>query len=134
MNFPSLYRLLSLLLLMTALVVAGCSRGGSDTAKDVKVDFSVNPDPPKVGSSTATLKLTDKEGNPVKGATLKLEGNMNHAGMKPVFADAKEVDPGKYEATLDLTMGGDWFVLVTGKLPDGRKLRRKLDLPGVKSR
>jgi hypothetical protein len=59
---------------------------------------------------------------------------MNHAGMRPVFADAKEVEPGKYEATLELTMGGDWFVLITGTLPDGRKLHRKVDVPGVKSR
>ena len=54
--------------------------------------------------------------------------------MKPVFADAREVEPGKYEAALELTMGGDWFVVVNGTLADGRKLKRKVDVPGVKSR
>ena len=134
MDLRSFCRLLPQMLLLIVLVVAGCSKGSSDTAKDVKVGFSVKPSPPKVGPATATVELTDKDGKPIKGATLKLEGNMNHAGMTPVFANAKEVDPGKYQATLDLTMGGDWFVLITGTLPDGRKLKRKVDMPGVESK
>ena len=63
---------------------------------------------------------------------MKLEGNMNHAGMTPVFADARETEPGKYEAALEFTMGGDWFVLVNVTLADGRKLSRKVDVRGVK--
>jgi hypothetical protein len=31
-------------------------------------------------------------------------------------------------------MGGDWFVLVSARLADGRQLKRKVDVPGVKSR
>ena len=134
MDLRSFYRLLPQMLLLITLVVVGCSRRSSDTARDVKLDFSVKPNPPKVGPATATVELTDKDGKPIKGATLKLEGNMNHAGMTPVFANAKEIGPGKYQATLDLTMRGDWFVLITGKLPDGRKLKRKVDMPGVESR
>jgi len=123
------------LMLLAMLAAAGCSPGRSDDeAKDVKVDFKIKPDPPKVGLAEVTLLLTKQDQQPVKGATLKLEGNMNHAGMKPVFADAKEVEPGKYEATLDLTMGGDWYVEVTGTLADGRKLKRKFNVDGVKSR
>jgi hypothetical protein len=80
------------------------------------------------------VTLTGEGGEPVKGATLELEGNMNHAGMKPVFAEAREVKDGRYEADLEFTMGGDWFILVDGKLADGRKLRRKVDVKGVKSR
>jgi hypothetical protein len=123
------------LLLATALVSLGCSRGGSSGgAEDVKVDLTVLPTPPKVGDATATVLLTDRDGKPVKGATVKIEGNMNHAGMTPSLADAKEVEPGKYQANFELTMGGDWFVLVNATLADGRKLNRKMDLPGVKSR
>jgi hypothetical protein len=59
---------------------------------------------------------------------------MNHAGMEPVFVDAKETEPGKYRADLKFTMGGDWFVLVSAALADGRKVNRKIDVPGVKSR
>jgi len=80
-----------------------------------------------------TLDVRDAGGKPVEGATLKLEGNMAHAGMKPVFADAKEVKPGRYEADLEWTMAGDWFVLVTGKLADGKAVNKKLDVKNVKA-
>jgi hypothetical protein len=56
---------------------------------------------------------------------------MNHAGMVPSLANATEVAPGRYGASLDLTMAGDWFVLVRADLPDGRTLEHRTDLPGV---
>ena len=123
-----------LLLVLGVLAAAGCSAGKSTGgAEDVKVDFNLEPKPWKEGDGTATVQLTDKDGKPIKGATVKLEGNMNHAGMVPVLRDAKEVAPGKYQTPFKLTMGGDWFVLINATLPDGRKVKRKVDLPGVKS-
>ena len=59
---------------------------------------------------------------------------MSHAGMKPVFAEVREEKEGRYSADLEFTMGGDWFILVTGKLADGRAVRKKIDVKGVKSR
>ncbi len=117
------------------LCAAGCPRSGlRDEAREVDVKLSLQPDPPKVGDVTATIRLTDKDGKPVRGADVKLEGNMNHAGMKPALATAKEADPGTYESTLNLSMGGDWFILIDASLADGRKLKRKIDVPGVRSR
>lgn len=117
--------------------IAGCTSStptSENAVEDVKVDLAIKPDPPKVGDAEAVVTLKDKDGKPIRGATVKLEGNMNHAGMQPVFADAREIDAGQYQATLKFTMGGDWFILITGSLPDGRKLNRKIDVPGVKSR
>jgi hypothetical protein len=54
--------------------------------------------------------------------------------MKPVFGTAKEVRPGRYEAPLEFTMGGDWFILVNATFPDGRRLERKVDVRGVRTR
>jgi hypothetical protein len=123
------------LYLVLLVLAAGCSsRKDSERLEGVKVDFKTDPDPPRVGPVKTSITLKDKEGKPIEGAVLELEGNMNHAGMKPVFADARETDPGRYEAELKLTMGGDWFVLITGKLADGRKVKEKVDMPGVKSR
>ena len=59
---------------------------------------------------------------------------MNHAGMVPVFADARETAPGRYEATLNFTMAGDWFILVQARLPDGRTVEQAIDVPGVQGR
>ena len=130
------HRFRGLLAVLLALaLLSGCSqKKESDGLEGVKVDFKIDPDPPKVGPARTTIKLTDREGKALEGAVIKLEGNMNHAGMKPVFADAKETGPGRYEGTLELTMGGDWFVLITGKLADGRKLEKKVDVKGVESK
>jgi hypothetical protein len=59
---------------------------------------------------------------------------MSHPGMKPVLATAREVAPGQYEAALELTMAGDWYLLVEARLRDGRTLHRQIDLRGVRPR
>lgn len=82
-----------------------------------------------------SLTLADaKTAHPIEGAEVRLEGNMSHPGMKPVFGAAREVAPGKYEAALEFTMGGDWFILVDAKLRDGRALQKQVDVAGVRSR
>lgn len=110
----------------------GCQRGTSVTA-DMKVDLTLVPSPPRVGSADVNVKLADRNGAPVNNATVRLEGNMNHAGMKPSFADLREDEPGRYSGRLDFTMGGDWFILVSAKTPEGKMVERKIDVPGVKS-
>jgi hypothetical protein len=122
-----------LVTVLACLLAAGC-QGGNAPKADAQAKLSFDPSPPHVGKTAVTLKLTDPDGKPLKGGEIELEGNMNHAGMKPVFANLKETQPGRYEGTLDFTMGGDWFVLVRGKLPDGRRVDEKVDVPGVKVR
>lgn len=66
------------------------------------------------------------------GARVSVEGNMSHPGMVPVFGTAVEVRPGRYEAPLTLTMGGDWVLTVKATLADGRRLSHEVKLPAVK--
>lgn len=56
---------------------------------------------------------------------------MTHAGMNPVFADAIEAEPGRYQAQLKLQMAGDWIILLHITLPGGKKLERQFDLTDV---
>lgn len=84
-----------------------------------------------MGPVTITLRLTDTAGAPVTGARISLEGNMSHAGMVPVFADARETEPGRYQSSMELSMAGDWFILVHVTLTDGRKIERQFDIKGV---
>ena len=113
------------------LALASCGRGGGRDLPDVGMDLVVEPSPPQLGPAAITITLHDADGRPISGAVVRLEGNMNHAGMVPVFADATEVAPGRYRAGLEFTMGGDWFILVRADLPDGRSMERQVDLPGV---
>ena len=57
---------------------------------------------------------------------------MSHAGMTPVIADASETEPGRYSATMELSMAGDWFIIVYMTLPDGGKVKRQFEIKGVR--
>lgn len=116
--------------LLLLLMLLGCARGMQDLP-DVGVDLSVEPDPPQMGPATVTVILTGADGQPLQGVQMEIEGNMSHAGMVPVLAVAREVSPGRYQAELEFTMVGDWFMLVRADLADGRSMERKIDLPGV---
>lgn len=115
---------------LVLLLLAGCGRGSKDLP-DVNVTLEIEPSPPQLGLASITVALHDASGLPISGAQVELEGNMNHAGMVPVFAEASEVAPGRYRAGMEFTMGGDWFILVRADLPDGRSMERKVDVPGV---
>ena len=113
--------------------LSGC-REPEKPPPDIVLEHEITPQPHKAGPATITLKLSDAGGTPLKGAQVRLEGNMSHAGMSPIFSDAKEAGPGRYEASIEFTMGGDWIMLVHITLPDGRKLQRQFEIKGVQSR
>ncbi|HSK65149.1 MAG TPA: FixH family protein [Pyrinomonadaceae bacterium] len=108
----------------------GC-RHRYEPSPNLTLAHEVSPQPPRVGQVTIELRLTDAGGTAVTGALLKLEGNMSHAGMVPVFGEAKETEPGRYRSTLELSMAGDWYILVTVTLPDDRKFQRQFKIEAV---
>lgn len=114
------------------IICAGCKREAKAGAGSGQVELSLDPSPPVVGDSRVTVTISDAEGEPIRGAAVRLEGNMNHAGMRPSFADLEESGEGRYEGTLDFTMAGDWYVVVTAKLADGARVERIIDVPGVR--
>lgn len=119
-------RIISLCLL--CLFVVGCRNHSS---VDVRITPEVAPQPPRVGQVTITLRVIDSSGKPVTAARVRLEGNMSHAGMVPAFADAAEIEPGRYRANMELLMSGDWIVLVHMTLPGGEKVDRQFEIKGV---
>lgn len=110
----------------------GC-QSSEENHSDIQLDWAINPDPPTEGMATLHINLTDSSGHEITGAEIDLEGNMSHPGMQPVFTGAEEVEPGKYLAEIEFTMGGDWFILVESKLTDGRVVERQIDIAGVRS-
>ena len=112
---------------LLCLLVAGCR---NPLSANVTVAFEVTQ-PPRVGPATITLRVTDESGQPLSGAHINLEGNMSHAGMVPVFADAVEFEPGRYRSNIELTMAGDWVISAHLTLPDGLKVVRQFEIKGV---
>ncbi len=111
-------------------VVSLSACGGRVSSQLVlRADFSPAA---RVGDVTATLHLASDEGQPLVDAKVRVEANMNHAGMVPVFADAEPTEePGVYVANFEFTMAGDWYLAVTAQLPDGTRAEGTLPVPAV---
>ena len=120
-----------LLLALTAAVSTGCS-SPSDLSQRVTIEHEISPEPARIGPVVITFRLADSFAKAVTGAHITLEADMSHAGMAPVFGEAKEIAPGRYQARLTLEMPGDWVILLHVTMPGGQKLERQIDLSGVR--
>jgi hypothetical protein len=96
------------------------------------MEHQISPEPARVGPVEVTLRLMDAGGKAVPGAHIALEADMSHAGMSPVFDDAREIEPGRYQAHLRFEMAGDWVILLHATLPGGQKLERQINVPAVR--
>ena len=108
--------------------VSACGRVQQNPSEDnagVTVEMAVEPEQPAVGPAMLIFTLKDEAGQPVDNASLRVEGNMTHAGMTPVFGEATAGQNGRYQVPFEWTMGGDWFITVNITLPDGQELSRE---------
>ena len=131
-SFQKRRRGLILLAYLAGVGLAACSKssGGSPA---ISFEHDIRPQPARVGPAVVTLKLRDASAKPVTGAHVAIEGDMSHPGMSPAFGEAKEVETGRYQGSIDFAMAGDWVVLVHITLADGRKLERQFDVSGVRA-
>jgi hypothetical protein len=114
------------------LVNTACG-GRAALAEDVSVEWTMTPSPPIVGTPVlGEITLRDRAHRPVPGATLQVVGLMSHPGMAPVFPGVTERGEGVYQVHLQFTMSGDWILLVTGLLPDGRRLSHQIDVANAR--
>jgi hypothetical protein len=113
------------------LPTVACNRP-AERADIAIVKTEISPQPARVGTVTVTFSLLEGA-LPVTGAEVRLEADMSHPGMSPAFADAHEVQAGRYQSQLALGMAGDWVVLVHGTLTNGKAFDGQLTLSGVKA-
>lgn len=115
------------ILLMVAVSACGRSQSatGVQTNDDYQVTFATEPAAPAQGDGVVVIGIKDKAGQPVDGARVAIEANMNHAGMTPEYANAATSEGGIYRLPLNWTMGGAWYVDAKITLEDGQELRRR---------
>ena len=126
-------RLSLLIACATVLVSAGCRQQAGPSAA-ITLTHDITPQPVRVGPASIILNLKDGAAQPLAGAHITLEGDMTHPGMAPVFSEAKEIAPGRYQGHLEFGMGGDWVVLVHATLANGQHLEREIDVKGVEEK
>jgi hypothetical protein len=125
-HFHLLLAVLALLLL-----VAGCGRVQRSAPAGnpaFAIQVSAQPDPPAVGDAQLLVTVKDRDGNPVQGARVRVEGNMTHPGMKPVMADGSGGEAGRYVVPMSWTMSGDWVLDVTVTLADGQTAHQQFPM------
>ncbi len=114
--------LLTLLLILTA-----CNGRNSQQPNTADIRINAAADSTQVGQTELIITLTDNAGNPISDAAISVKGDMNHAGMVPVLADATGGEDGVYKMPFEWTMGGDWVVTVDVVLADGRTASQQFD-------
>ena len=82
------------------------------------VEMTTDPSPPRKGSNTVRVKLTDQSGKPITGADVNVTffmAAMPAMGMAAMKTPVKLADKanGTYEGKADLGSGGTWQVTVT---------------------
>jgi len=117
-------------------VLASCCLAAtcSGRAADITAGWTIDPMPPAAVTTTIVrVTLADSRGAPVGGAKLRFDAHMTHPGMAPVTTDAIEISPGTYQSTVRLSMAGDWVFVVSGKLPDGHRITKEMQVPAVRA-
>ncbi len=100
---------------------------GSDLRVRVEVEGE-----PLVGPVPVTVYILQNNAG-VEGAEVEVVGDMTHAGMTPVVAQATESEAGLYRAEdFAFTMAGDWVVTADITLASGQQLssETRVSVPG----
>lgn len=121
----------TLLLALAALLAAACHNRPAPP-HGLQFEWTLAPVPAAVGPATVELRVKDAEGHPVLGAALHVEAQMSHPGMAADPIAFTERGNGRYDASLQFTMPGDWILLIRGSLPNGTPVEHRIDVPRVR--
>ncbi|MDE2635536.1 MAG: copper chaperone PCu(A)C [Chloroflexota bacterium] len=116
MKFANLRLLTGLALVL--LVIAACRQQQPAAPADIQLELKASDT--RAGETTLMLMVTDADGKPLSNpGTLSVRGDMNHAGMVPVFAEAEGATDGVFSLPFEWTMAGSWLVEASLTLPSG---------------
>ena len=98
----------TLLALALLLATAAC-RQRQISAADIQLELQASDT--LVGETTLLVSVQDRDGKAVANpGALKVRGDMSHAGMIPVFAQADESTNGVFSLPFEWTMAGGWII------------------------
>lgn len=110
-------------LLVLLLSFASACRRQQLTATDIQ--FEMSSSGMLVGDTTLLVKVSDREGQAIENpGRLTIRGDMDHAGMAPVFAQADAPNDGVFTVPFAWTMGGRWIVEARLTLENGEVAKK----------
>ncbi|MGE3296401.1 MAG: FixH family protein, partial [Porticoccaceae bacterium] len=87
----------------------------------------IEPRTARVGENRLILEVRDEDGDPVSDIDVDAFAQMPAMGAMPAMrapADLEQVEPGRFEGSLNLSMRGEWPLTIAIDHPDGRKGQR----------
>ena len=117
---------LSLLLLVSCRPSSNEADGGSTASQSARTVTAEFVETPKLGEVGVRVTVLDN-GVAVNDAQVTVTGDMTHAGMAPVEAEAMLQGDGVYlTQSFAFNMAGDWILTVQAVYPDGGKVTKNL--------
>ncbi len=120
------------LLALSLVLLAGCrpnsneAADGGSAAQSTRTVSAEFVDAPKLGEVSVRVTVFE-DGEAVNDAQVKVTGDMTHAGMAPVVAEAAPQGDGIYLSQgFAFNMVGDWILTVEAVYPDGGKVTKNL--------
>ncbi len=115
-----------------AVLIAGCSanektsqaRSAPTGTQSIAITMAFAPNPPRKGTETLIVTLRDGSGNPVKGATVKVDTTMPAMSMTGPSAVAKGNGDGTYTARLALQYATSWQFAVHANAAGKKSMAR----------
>lgn len=115
-----------LLILLFSFALFGCRSSAS--SGDLNITLTADPNPAAVGDASLLVTLRDSADTPIENATVRVKGDMTHAGMEPVLGEVVGGSYGIYSVPFEWTMAGDWIVTVEVETADGTLQEETFDL------
>ena len=102
------------------------SGGGAAAAQDARTITAELVGAPQLGEVQVRVRVLEGS-EAVNAARVTVTGDMTHAGMAPVVAEAEPQGDGVY-LTQDFAFGmaGDWILTIQAVYPDGGKATKNL--------
>jgi hypothetical protein len=114
------------LVAIVPLLVAGCRPPAERADPNRSIEVTLLTTPARVGPAAIEIRL-EAAGSPVTGAEVRVVGDMTHAGMVPVVANAVDLGGGVYRTEgFAFDMAGDWVVTAEVRYPDAVTRRGSL--------
>jgi hypothetical protein len=103
---------------VAVLLTAGCRPPAERADPNRSIEVTLLTTPARVGPAALEVRL-ESSGAPVLGASVRVIGDMTHAGMVPVVANAVDLGGGVYRTEgFAFDMAGDWVVTAEVRYPD----------------
>jgi uncharacterized GH25 family protein len=104
------------LLVGLAVLITACGSSApmqaTTSAKDVNIVVASNPSPAMMGDAELILTITDKDGNPIEGATVDVGADHTDMSGMGMSGLATEQGGGKYSIKANFDESGNWMLTV----------------------